>query len=287
MFGFNLQAVPLTIIGVSYSVAAFPTLARFHAAGNKEEFVKHIEGALRHILFWSVPATALIIVLRAQIVRVILGSGAFDWDATRLTAAALALFVLSLVAQSIIMLVARAYYAAGKTKTPLYLGALFVVVSILSSVLLLYGFLHSSLWRYFLESILRVSDIVGTSVLMLALGYTIGAITQAAVGLIVFSKDFGISYQRLWRLTFQSFSAGILGGAVSYGALSIMGLLVDINTVAGILSQGVVGGILGLVGVVAVLLILKNPELAEVYYSLRKHLKDTPPVALEPTDVSS
>src|SRR6185437_3181873 len=83
-FGFNLQAVPLTIIGVSYSVAAFPTLARLYAAGKKTEFSSHIEAALRHIIFWSVPATVFVIVLRAQLVRVILGAGAFDWSATRL-----------------------------------------------------------------------------------------------------------------------------------------------------------------------------------------------------------
>jgi len=53
MFAFNLQAVPLTIIGVSYSVAAFPTLARSTRAARKKEFLEHIEAALRHILFWS------------------------------------------------------------------------------------------------------------------------------------------------------------------------------------------------------------------------------------------
>src|SRR6185369_4160761 len=76
-FAFNLQAVPLAIIGVSYSVAAFPTLSRLHAAGEQGEFLKHIEVALRHALFWAIPATVLIIVLRAQLVRAILGAGEF------------------------------------------------------------------------------------------------------------------------------------------------------------------------------------------------------------------
>ena len=42
MFGWNLQAVPLTIIGVSYSVAAFPTLSKLHAGGDTAEFVRHV-----------------------------------------------------------------------------------------------------------------------------------------------------------------------------------------------------------------------------------------------------
>src|SRR3989338_8854098 len=82
-FAFNLFSVPLAIIGVSYSVAAFPTLSRLHAAGEHSEFLRHIEAALRHMLFWTIPATVFVIVLRAQLVRTILGSGAFDWEATR------------------------------------------------------------------------------------------------------------------------------------------------------------------------------------------------------------
>ncbi len=287
MFGFNLQAVPLTIIGVSYSVAAFPTLARFHASGKTEEFKKHIEVAMRHILFWSVPATVLIIVLRAQIVRIILGAGAFDWSDTRLTAAALALFIISLSAQSISMLIARAYYAAGRTKMPLLFGVAFVLTSSVSALVLSYAFLGSHFWRYLLESMLRVSDIVGTTVLMLAFAYTLGALAQCTLGLYYFSRDFGVSYRSLVRLFFQSFSAGVLGGAAAYGALTVMGNIVDINTVVGILSQGAVGGVVGVFGTIVILMLLKNPELREAYYSLRRRLSETPPVALEPTDVAS
>ncbi|MBM3261641.1 hypothetical protein FJY93_04475, partial [Candidatus Kaiserbacteria bacterium] len=129
-FAFNLQAVPLTIIGVSYSVAAFPTLAHLFAQGKQSEFVSYIEAALRHIVFWSIPAMVFMIVLRAQIVRVILGAGSFDWNATRLTAAALAIFVIALTAQSITLLIARTYYASGNTKKPLFYGLANILVSV-------------------------------------------------------------------------------------------------------------------------------------------------------------
>jgi len=79
-FSLNLQSVPLSIIGVSYSVAAFPTLARLFAGNEMEKFMKNIIMAMRHIIFWSTPILALFIVLRAQIVRTILGSGEFGWD---------------------------------------------------------------------------------------------------------------------------------------------------------------------------------------------------------------
>ena len=74
-FAYNLQSVPLTIIGMSYSVAAFPTLAALLAEEKSSEFNAYVLTALRHIMFWSLPVVSLVVVLRAQIVRVLLGSG--------------------------------------------------------------------------------------------------------------------------------------------------------------------------------------------------------------------
>lgn len=285
MFAFNLQAVPLAIIGVSYSVAAFPTLARLFASGSSKEYLWHLTVALRHIIFWTVPAMILVIVLRAQIVRAILGSGAFDWSATRLTAAALALFVLSLSAQSITLLIARAYYAAGKTTLPLRLGVLSVVVSVGSALVFVALFHAHPLVRYFLESALRVPDIPGTTVLMLALGYAVGALVQAGAGLWYLKRDFGVSLSGLRELGFQSFGAGLIGGTAAYGALWVMGEVVDINTVMGIFSQGFVGGVAGLLVAGVVLVFLKNTELLEAIAALRRRFVDTPPIVVEPTDV--
>lgn len=285
MFAFNLQAVPLAIIGVSYSVAAFPTLSRLHAAGEKSEFLRHIEAALRHMLFWAIPATVFVIVLRAQLVRTILGAGAFDWDATRLTAAALALFVVSLCAQSITLLIARAYYAAGKTARPLYFAVLSVAVSLVSAVALVALFQGNAFWRDFLESILRVQDIAGTTVLMLALGYCLGALVQAAVALRYFARDYAMPLGGLRRLAFESFAAAVIGGAVAYGVLALLGNYIDINTAAGVVSEGILAGLLGLSVTVLVLALLRNRELVEAWAAFRKRLIETPP-AVEATDVS-
>src|SRR3989344_874871 len=71
-FAFNLQSVPLSIIGVSYSTAAFPTLAKLFKKGARDEFIAHVATTAQHILFWLLPASSLFIILRAQIVRTIL-----------------------------------------------------------------------------------------------------------------------------------------------------------------------------------------------------------------------
>jgi putative peptidoglycan lipid II flippase len=90
----NMLNVPIGIVGISYAVASFPTLVRLFNDNQRALFAEHILNATRKIIFWSVPITVLFIILRAQIVRVILGSQSFSWNDTRLAAASLALFVI-------------------------------------------------------------------------------------------------------------------------------------------------------------------------------------------------
>ncbi len=286
MLAYNLRAVPLAIIGVSYSVAAFPTLARLHSQGAYEEFSHHVEMALRHIIFWSVPATVLVIVLRAYLVRVILGAGAFSWAATKLTAAALALFIVSLLAESITLLVARGYYAAGKTARPLAFGLADVIISVVSASLLVF-LLHSNLaFRSFLEIILRVSDVGGTTVLMLAVGLSLGSVAEGALSLIYFASDFKLAWPPLRQALVQSLSAALVGGAVTYIVLTILGPVADATTLLGVFFKGLTGGLLGIVAAGLVLSWFKNREFLEVFKAATQKLHPAPRVALEPTDVS-
>ncbi|HUO56324.1 MAG TPA: lipid II flippase MurJ [Candidatus Paceibacterota bacterium] len=287
-FAYNLQSVPLTIIGISYSVAAFPTLARLHAQGARKDFLNYVEAALRHIIFWSIPATVFLIVMRAQVVRVILGAGRFDWTDTRLTAAALALFVLSLTVQSLTLVIARAYYASGDTKKPFYYGCTDVLVSIGSGIALLW-FFHSNLFfRDFCESLLRVDDVPGTAVLMLAFGYTLGSTIEFIVSYLFFMRDFAVSHLGLVRLSFESFCASVIGAATTYGILSISHWNIQIDTTLALIVQSTIAGSVGLAVTAMMLLILKNREFSEAIISIRKRLTDQPrAVVVEPHDISS
>lgn len=78
-FANNLQYLPIGLIGLSFSVAAFPVMARTWAAGLKEEFFKTFSSTFRQILFLIIPTSLLVFILRAQIVRLVLGTGEFGW----------------------------------------------------------------------------------------------------------------------------------------------------------------------------------------------------------------
>ena len=267
-FSFNLQSVPLTIIGVSYSVAAFPTLVRLFSNGEKEYFLEQMLAAAKHIIFWSFPIVILFIVLRAQIVRVILGSGEFDWSDTRLTAASLALFVVSLAAQGLVLLFARGYYAASNTKKPLIFNVTAAILAVVFSFILVKFFTANDTFRYFIEVLLRVEDIEGASVLMLPLGYSIAMFLNAIALWLALQRDFNSFSQTLSKTFFQSISSSIIMGFVAYEFLTIFEKLFNINTFWGIFSQGLFAGIVGIATGVFMLILLGNKEAAEVWKSL-------------------
>jgi len=265
-FASNLQGVPLSIIGVSYSVAAFPTLAAFFARGAHKEFFEHMVAAVRHVTFWSLPVLALFIVLRAQIVRVILGSGAFDWSDTRLTAAVLALFAISLVAQGLHILFVRGYYASGRTSKPLLINILSALLIITVSYIGVMVFRTVPMVRYFLESLLRIEDVPGTEVIMLALAYSVGMIANALFFWLIFRRDFGNHLPiTLYRTFLQSFAAAIVAGVVAYLGLVLFGRVFDLDTFPGIFSQGFLSGLLGICAGVVTLWVLKNEEMQEIW----------------------
>ncbi len=271
-FSFNLQAVPFSIIGVSYSLATFPTLTKLFSLGEKDKFVEQMIESSRHIIFWSVPISVLFVVLRAQIVRVILGVGRFNWDDTRLTAAALALFTISLLAQNLVALFVRSYYSQGKTKTPLFMNVFSALLIIFGSFYLTNLFQSNLVFRSFMESILKVSGIPGTAVLMLPLGFSFGVLVNLILHWIGFQRHFPDFSRPVLRSLFQVSGASLVMGYVTYIFLNVFDKVFNLSTFTGIFFQGFCSGIIGIVSAVFVLYLLKNQELKEVWGAFHQRI---------------
>ncbi len=284
-FAFNLQSVPLAIIGVSYSVAAFPILARLHAEQKFVEFGRLLMNALRHILFWSFPIIALLIVVRAQFVRVILGSGEFNWSDTRLTAAILALFALSLAAQAIHLLLVRALYATQNTKLPLYVTLLSSICAIIAAFSFHNLLMVSEGFAFALQSIMRLDNIAGIEVIALPLGYSTALIIESLV-LIYFARTkLYINVSVLVGTTARGILAALAAGFSAYTMLNFYAVTVPVvDTLLSTFFQGFFATIVGFTAAVIVYYLLKSPELFEAYRSLHRRLFKTTTVGPQDED---
>ena len=267
-FAINLEAVPLALIGSSYAVAAFPALSEASALKNRDEFTRILSSSARHIILWSIVALGLIVVLRAHIVRVILGTGAFDWNATRLTAALLAVFAVGLVAQGLVILFSRALYAARQSWRPLF----YQIAGGVLTVLLAFAFLSEGKdgLPSSLAVLFRVGDVHGTGILLLAAAATIGQIFLTILSLIALRNIAPGLTRVLARPFMDGCIAAIAGGMAAYVVLAFEGGIAPLTTLTSVFTQGFIAGVVGLIASAAALFLIENEEFRIVTSSLAK-----------------
>jgi putative peptidoglycan lipid II flippase len=254
----NLQAVPLALIGSSYAVAAFPSLSEASALEKRDEFTRIISAGARHIILWSIVALGLIAVLRAHLVRVILGTGAFDWNATRLTAALLAILAVGLVAQGLVLLFSRALYAARQSWRPL----IYQIMGGMLTVSLAVAFLRMEATGFpaSLASLLRVSDVHGTAILLLASAATLGQIFLAILSLAALRNVSPGLARTLLRPIVDGGVAALAGGAAAYTMLAFEGGIAPLTTLMAVFTQGFIAGMVGLTASAFALFLIENEE---------------------------
>jgi len=86
------------------------------------------------------PAGMILLILRLPAVRLAFGARSFPWEATLLTGQAVALFAISVFAQSAIQILVRGFYALSNTRSPFVIGASAVAVNVFLSFIFVYRF---------------------------------------------------------------------------------------------------------------------------------------------------
>jgi putative peptidoglycan lipid II flippase len=114
-FARNFQSVPVSLIGVAFSLAAFPALAAAYAAGDRGQFRASLAMNLVTISVLTTGAAIGLFVLSGLAVELLLGGGAFDAADVALTALTLSAFAVSVPFESLTHLLSRAIYATRHT----------------------------------------------------------------------------------------------------------------------------------------------------------------------------
>ena len=248
-FANNLQSFPIGIFGISFAVAAFPTLSAI--AADRKKLVNGFSSTIRQILFFIVPATVLLLTLRAQIIRVLFGTGQFDWQDTVLTIDTLGFFSLSLFAQAIIPLLVRMFYAQHNSKTPFVIGLIAVAINIILS-----------LW------LVRYLGVAG-----LALAFSIANIINFILLWLVLRLEIGrLDELRILVSSIKFSAAAIACGVAVQGMKLAVWPFVDMTKFWGVLTQGLAAGISGIIIYIIVCLLLRSEELFNFWSSIKRRL---------------
>jgi putative peptidoglycan lipid II flippase len=238
-FASNIQSAPLGLFGISFSIAVFPTLSAYAARKEYDKFIHAYSKTFRQILFFVIPLSLLIYVLRAQTVRVVLGSGKFNWHDTILTFQTLGLLALSLFAQSLIPLITRAFYALQNTKTPLYIAIVSEAVNILTVIALIKNY----------------------GVYGLAVAFSFASLVNLILLLFFLRKMLpNLDGKHIANSTLKILLASLVGAAVAQFSKYLVGTQGELDTFVAVLTQLVIAGSAGLGAFAIASYYLKVPE---------------------------
>jgi putative peptidoglycan lipid II flippase len=114
-FARNFQSVPVTVIGISFALAAFPALSAAAAAGDRGAFGRILGRSFLSVTLLTVVAAIGLFVLSRFAIEVLLGGDQFTAEQVDRTVVVLAAFTLAIPFESVTHLLSRAIYATRNT----------------------------------------------------------------------------------------------------------------------------------------------------------------------------
>jgi peptidoglycan biosynthesis protein MviN/MurJ (putative lipid II flippase) len=188
-----------------------------------------------------------------------------------LAAASLAVFVIGLVAQSLVHLFVRGYYAAGNTKKPLIVNFAGELITIVLAFVFIFLFDHVSVFSQFFVHVLRLDGVANITLLALPLAFALGNIVNYFLLLWVFRVDFpeACDYS-IFSTTTQTLAASLVMGLSTYGILNILPSIIRQETFSGILLQGLLAGTIGIIVFGIIMILLKNEEMLEFKKTIQR-----------------
>lgn len=244
---FTFFVLPHGLLGVSIATTFQPEMSRAVARRDREGFVHTASLGVRMTALFTIPAGVGIFVLRQPLIGLALQNGEYGSEGADAAQRALAGFALGLGAFSIYLFVLRGFYAHKDTRTA------FVVNVVENSINIVLAFVLVG--RY---------DVLGLGA-SFAIAY---AITSLWVLNILSYKVPGFSVREVVRHIVPMIIAAALMGEAVWFVIRDIGGNVGVDAIVRL----VVGTAVGIVVYLAVLIVMRAPELDAVSARLRSRL---------------
>ena len=193
----TLHMMPINLIGVAISNAAFPQLTEHLGEGRDDLFQKDLRSLLRIIFWMALPVSVVIFFTRGYVVHFIRNGG------NQLIAGILGCLVVAILFRTIYHMAARAFYARQDTKTPLYISIFSITLNIILAIVL--------------------SMVLKMGAYGLAWAQSTVAVLEVVVLLAVMNRQMPKLFDMTFvRAIFKMIIAGTITGVVCYIAVLIM-----------------------------------------------------------------
>ncbi len=195
----TLHMMPVTLIGVAISTAAFPRMSERLATGRVDLFKSELRSVLRVIIWLALPTAVITFFTRGYIVSFIKNGGDL------LIANILGVLAVAILFRSIYHIAARSFYARQDTRTPLYISIITITLNIFLAVLFVLRF--------------------GLGVYGLALAQALVSIVEVAILFVIMAFRMpGLFDATFIHAVSRMVSASGLMGLISYVSVKLLDL---------------------------------------------------------------
>lgn len=184
----RLYQFPLGVFGVAVATAIFPMLAR--ATNESDAFARTLRRGLRLSLFIGLPASIGLMLVRDPLTYVVYSGGGrgFSADGVSRAAAVLAGYAPAIWAFSINQVWTRAFYAAGRMRTPMIVAMLMVLLNLILNLALIWPFREAGLaWSTSICAIIQCIILAALSKRLTGMNPMDRATTLASLRIIALS----------------------------------------------------------------------------------------------------
>ena len=193
----TLHMMPINLIGVAISNAAFPQLTEHLGEGRNDLFQKDLRSLLRIVFWMALPMSVVIFFTRGYVVHFIRNTG------DPLIAGILGCLVVAILFRTIYHMAARAFYARQDTKTPLYISIFSITLNIILAIVL--------------------SMVLKMGAYGLAWAQSTVAVLEVVILLVVMNRQMPKMFDLIFmRAIFRMIIAGIITGVVCYVGVLVL-----------------------------------------------------------------
>lgn len=136
----RLLELPQGVFGISMATTLLTTLSGLAAEKKFPEFRASLRQGLDWLIFVNLLASALLVALAEPMIRLLFERGLFDAYSTQKSATALMFLGPGLVAFSVVNVLARAFYALGDIRTPMWISVFCLVTNLLITAAVIWRF---------------------------------------------------------------------------------------------------------------------------------------------------
>lgn len=231
--------LPHALFGVPIFAVLFTAMAEKAAAEDIPGVAERLREGLGMLAFILVPIATTLFVLGGPLAVLALDHGAMGKGDADLVGSVLGMFALGLPAYSAFLVLTRAFFALGETRTPALINAGAVVISSVVGAVLFFS----------LDGRMRVPG--------LAIGHTVGfSFGALLLGKVLASRLGSIGSTRLMATLVRAFGLSLVSAAVMYLVYDALDGTSGIEAIR-VLASALTGGVVYVAGMAA----MRTPEL--------------------------